>query len=97
MNRKNNDLIRRKFSGARLRQASAIAAAFITVVILAVAAKFPGLFGQFAKNTIVKAQLVVILLFVNFTFWNWKCPSCGRYLGHDINTPVCRKCGARLQ
>ena len=28
---------------------------------------------------------------------NWRCPSCGKYLGRSTNPNVCRKCGARFR
>jgi rRNA maturation endonuclease Nob1 len=28
---------------------------------------------------------------------NWRCPSCKKYLGKNINRHTCKQCGNRLQ
>ena len=40
---------------------------------------------------------LIVLLFVNFTAYNWRCPSCRKYLGSDIGRHSCRNCGVRLR
>jgi rRNA maturation endonuclease Nob1 len=40
---------------------------------------------------------VVIIAFIGFSAFNWRCPSCKRYLGADINRHMCKKCGTRLR
>jgi hypothetical protein len=32
-----------------------------------------------------------------FTFWNWRCPQCGRMIQRDLNPAECMRCGARLR
>jgi hypothetical protein len=90
------DRIKRTFSQVRMRQLVAIAAAVVGVLLGALVWRRPDLFGQFSKKNVMLSQFVVILSFINFTAWNWKCPSCKRYLGNDIGTDRCRKCGTRL-
>lgn len=34
---------------------------------------------------------------VLFSFFNWRCPACGHYLGNGFNPHFCSKCGAPLQ
>lgn len=43
------------------------------------------------------ALLAFVLGAVVFTFKNWQCPACDRYLGKGINPRFCTKCGAGLQ
>jgi hypothetical protein len=31
-----------------------------------------------------------------FSFLNWRCPSCNKYLGKAINPKFCSKCGTQL-
>ncbi len=39
----------------------------------------------------------VIVAAVIFSLLNWRCPSCGKYLGKGINPAFCPKCGIQLQ
>lgn len=34
---------------------------------------------------------------VGFSVWNWRCPSCDRYLGRNMNLKICGNCGFRLR
>lgn len=79
------------------RQLLAIAITLFLVLLLAVIHKRPDLFGAYPKGTLFVYQLVVIALFIGFTAFNWRCPSCKKYLGRDINKRVCRHCRARLK
>ena len=92
----NDDRVKRSFTRVRTRQLVAIAVAVVCVLLPAVMWTRQDLFGQFSKKDLVLFQIIMILLFVNFTSWNWKCPSCKCYLGADIGTGTCKKCGARL-
>jgi hypothetical protein len=40
---------------------------------------------------------VVILGFFGFSLVNWRCPSCGAYLGQRLNPRECNACGANLR
>ncbi len=44
---------------------------------------------------------VVFLVFVAgaliFSFRNWRCPACDRYLGKQMNPKFCSKCGVVLR
>lgn len=95
--RKDEEHVFRQFSIIKSRQLIATLLALSAVIVLAVVSKRPDLFGSLTKASAMKAQLFIILLFINFTAFNWKCPSCRKYLGSDIKKPTCRKCGVRLQ
>jgi len=45
----------------------------------------------------VPAFLILVAGAVVFSFQNWRCPACGRYLGKGLNPRFCQKCGAPLQ
>ena len=81
----------------RGRQLVAIAAALLLIIFLALIHNRSDLFGHVSKNTISAIELVVIAAFIGFSSANWRCPSCSRYLGQDINRSICKKCGARLR
>jgi len=79
------------------RQFIAIATALLLIVFLALLHNRPDLFGQLPKNAIMGAQLLVIAAFIGFSSANWRCPSCKKYLGANINRRICGKCGTRLR
>ena len=95
--KRDDSQIKSDFRLRQSRQLLAIAIALLGMVILALVYKRHDLFGEFPKSTIFGLQLVIIAVFAGFTAVNWRCPSCNKYLGHDINRRICKKCGARLQ
>ncbi|MBI4848809.1 MAG: hypothetical protein HY808_09585 [Nitrospirae bacterium] len=97
MQKRDDKQITREFWLRQGRQILAIAVALFLVLLLAVVYKRHDLFGEYPKNTLVAAQLVVITAFIGFTALNWRCPSCKKYLGKDIHKRVCRHCGTRLR
>jgi hypothetical protein len=89
--------IKREFWLRQGRQFLAIAVALFLVILMAVVYKRHDLVGEFSKNSLVAAQLVVIAAFIGFTAFNWRCPSCKKYLGSDIFRRACRHCKTRLR
>jgi len=87
----------REFEARQSRQFIAIAAALFLVMLCAVIYKRPDIFGEFSTTALFGAQALCIASFVGFTAQNWRCPSCGKYLGNDIIRRACKKCGARLR
>lgn len=94
---KDEQTVKREFIVRQTRQIIAIAVALFLVLLFAVLYKRPGLLGNFSKDTLSILQVLLVIAFLNFTAFNWRCPSCGKYLGSDISRHVCRRCGARLQ
>ena len=45
----------------------------------------------------VIAGLGLIVAMVAFSFWNWRCPACNKYLGRGSAPTFCSKCGAALK
>jgi hypothetical protein len=88
--------IKKVFAVKRSRQVVAISVAIALLIITTLLYRLD-LFVQFTKGALVKAQFLIILLFVNFTALNWRCPSCRKHLGSDIGRQSCRRCGARLR
>ena len=39
----------------------------------------------------------VALASVAFSFWNWRCPACGKYLGRGLSPRFCSRCGVELR
>lgn len=97
MEKKDRNRTMQDFRLRQNRQFIAIAAALFLVLLSAVIYRRPDLFGEFSKSTLFGAQVAIIAAFIGFTGFNWRCPSCTRYLGNDINRRICKKCGARLR
>lgn len=89
--------IMQEFRVRQNRQFIAIAIALFAVLLCAVIYKRPDLFGEYSKSTLFGVQAIIIASYVGFTSYNWTCPSCGKYLGADINRQICKKCGGRLR
>ena len=87
----------REFAVRRTRQIIAIVAVLFLVLLPAVFYKQPDLLGAFSKDVLVPVQILIVLAFINFTAFNWQCPSCKKYLGNNLNKRVCKQCGARLR
>ncbi len=95
--KKDDEQIKQEFHIRQNRQFMAIAAALFSVLLCAVAYRRPDLFGEYSKGTLFAAQAIIIASYIGYTSQNWKCPSCGKGLGSDINRKICKKCGAGLQ
>ncbi len=94
---KDEKQIMRKFHQRQSRQILAMAVAMFLVLLCAVLYKRPDLVGTISKTTLFGVQAAVIILFIGFTIYNWRCPSCGKSLGNDVFRNVCKKCGVRLK
>ena len=95
--KKHDHRITREFRLRQTRQIIAVAIALFLVLLFAVMYKRPDIFGMFSAGTLGAVQIILIAAFIGFTVVNWRCPSCGKHLGSDINRNVCKKCGIRLQ
>jgi hypothetical protein len=85
------------FGVRRGRQLLAIGVALCLVFFLAMLHKSPTILGEFSKNTLFGAQVIVIAVVIGFSSFNWRCPSCNKYMGNDVGMRICRKCGSRLR
>ncbi len=97
MSKKDGRHIMQDFGVRRARQLLATGVALFLVLFLAMLYSRTTVLGEFSKNAIFGAQAIVIAVFVGFSSVNWRCPSCNKYLGNDMNRRVCRKCGSRLR
>lgn len=97
MVKRDEQAIRREFTVRQTRQIIAIAVALFFVLLLAVISKRPDLFGNFSKGSLTALQVLLVIVFISFTAFNWRCPSCRKYLGSNIHRRVCKRCGARLR
>jgi hypothetical protein len=97
MQKRDNNKIMQAFQLRQSRQLLAMGLTLFLLLLLVLIYKRSDIFGEFSKNNIITAQIILITVFVGFSFFNWRCPSCNKYLGSDINKRICKKCGIRLQ
>jgi hypothetical protein len=95
--KRGNEDIMRDFALRRGRQHLAIAVTLFLLLFLTLLYSRPNLLGELSKNNAIAAQIVVIAAFICFSAYNWRCPSCDKYLGADINRRSCKGCGTMLQ
>jgi len=88
--------IRAEFAKRQGRQSVANAAAMLLIVVFALLYARPAWLGLNSRGTIFPAQIVVIAVFIGFTYRNWRCPACNRHLGGDLYRHICGKCRVRL-
>ena len=87
---------KRQFSARRKRQIFLA----VPIVVLAVCVRIFS--GEMRKSGIpdtvwITSFLVLVLGAIVFSFRNWRCPACDRYLGRSIGPSFCPKCGVALQ
>ncbi|MDH4161718.1 MAG: hypothetical protein OEW15_03390 [Nitrospirota bacterium] len=99
MNDRNSEKerIMNQYRVRQTRQILAITAAIFLVLLAAVIHKRPDLFGTYSRSSLFAAQAITIAVFLGFTNWNWRCPSCAAFLSSDIYRRRCKKCGTHLQ
>ena len=93
---RSGEQIRAEFAKRQGRQSVAIAAAMLLIIVFAILYARPGWLGPNSRGTIFSAQVVVIAVFIGFTYHNWRCPACNRHLGGDLHRHLCGKCRVRL-
>jgi hypothetical protein len=97
MQKRDNKQIMWDFKLRQSRQLLAIGVTMFFILLLTLFYKHPDYIGEFSKNTIFTLQSMFIAVFIGFSAFNWRCPSCKKYLGNNIARHTCKKCGARLQ
>ena len=95
--KKDNRQIMQVFRLRQTRQFLAIAVALVLLLFSTLIYKRVDLFGEVSKNTIFAAQAIIIAAFIGFSYVNWRCPSCDKYLGSNIHRHTCKHCGTRLR
>ncbi len=97
MEDKDETPVMKEFRRRQTRQIITVAVALFLVLLAAVIRKRPDIFGAVSLQSLFAGQAIVIAAFIGFTVMNWRCPSCGKHLGGNIDRRRCGKCGALLQ
>jgi len=97
MQKRDDNQIMQDFRLRQSRQFLAMALILFLLLFLVLIYKRTDIFGEFSKDNIVVSQIILIAVFIGFSVFNWRCPSCNKYLGCDINRRICNKCGIKLR
>ena len=87
-----------EFQKRKLRQMMAAIPGVLVIVFLLAAEKAgpEGLVG-IPIFVLGPVGIAIILAIVAFSLFNWRCPSCKKYLGKRMSPRFCAKCGVQLQ
>jgi hypothetical protein len=86
-----------QFSERRTRQIIVAVPLIGMVVLFALADEASQTVAGLPMAVFLPAFLVVVVGALVFSFRNWRCPACDRYLGKGSNPHFCPKCGVALQ
>lgn len=86
------------FKKRRRRQLIASVPMFI-LLVLVLLAEDPQRADRLGLPPVVifPAFFAYVIGMLAFSWFNWRCPSCRRYLGKGISPKFCTRCGAQLQ
>ena len=91
-----NKEITEAFKRKRARQIMAVAPFVLAfIALLSVEHNSSSIFGL-PRNIVLGIAFALIISILIFSFVNWRCPSCNKYLGKAINPKFCSKCGVQL-
>jgi len=86
-----------EFKKRRTRQIMAVGPIILAfIALLSVEGNPTGIFGL-PQNIVLSITFAVIISVLIFSLFNWRCPSCNKYLGKAINPKFCAKCGVQLR
>ena len=95
LNRSNVEIIE-EFKKKRIRQIIAVGPIILAfIALLSVEGNPTAIFGL-PPNTVLTISFALIISVLIFSLFNWRCPSCNKYLGKAINPKFCAKCGVQL-
>lgn len=91
-------IIKQKFKQRKIRQIIIVVLIIPIMILLLQIKKNPDseIFGL-NYDQIGIVSLIIIGAAVIFSFINWRCPNCNKYLGRRMNINNCSNCGAELR
>jgi hypothetical protein len=94
----NEELIKSNFAKRKKRQLI-LTLPFVVVVIcfLILARTDTTAIAGIPKDILLPITVILMVLGLIFSFFNWRCPNCSHYLGRTFNPGFCTKCGSKLQ
>ena len=90
--------LREEFARRRTRQWILVIPMVIAVIAIRAAGDSDNAsFWGMPTSAVIGIGFALILGAIAFSLWNWRCPSCSKYLGKGINPSFCSKCGFKLK
>jgi hypothetical protein len=87
-----------QFAARHRRQLMVSGPLIILIILLVTANESTGLVLDIIPTAIFAPVFIVALLgALIFSFKNWRCPACNKYLGKAFNPRFCSTCGAVLR
>ena len=87
-----------QFANRRRKQLMVSVPLIILVVLFATVNEKTGLvLGTIPISIFTPIFVVAVVGALIFSFKNWRCPACKRYLGKAFNPSFCSKCGVGLR
>jgi hypothetical protein len=84
-----------EFAKKRRLQLLIIAPMFLILIVIVFFPAYGKEIGLTPEN-LKYGLLYYVILAVGLSFYNWRCPACGKYLGRSLWIKYCSKCGAPL-
>lgn len=97
MAKKNSNDIKKEFAVV-IRNAKITAFIFFLLLAPNIVMQVKGLeeIAGLPKDTWFNAAIAGFVIYMAYTFFLWKCPSCGKYPGRGWFRKNCEKCGVEL-
>lgn len=89
--------LRSEFAKRRRRQLLALIPVAAVVAVFFTANEKTGTSPLGPIAVVMPLALAVLVGVVIFSFANWRCPACKKYLGRSLNPRFCSDCGVELR
>jgi membrane protein YdbS with pleckstrin-like domain len=91
--------IKQEFKRRRTRQLIVIFPVIISLIVICYLRYFMKNRSEYSVVELLAIVIAGVILAVIgvFSLFNWRCPSCNRYLGRSINPRFCPRCGISLR
>jgi len=88
--------VRSEFSRRRRNQLILLVPVFAAMFIAIASDERQAVYG-IPVATLLPTAIVLVVVAIAFSLYNWRCPACARYLGRSLNPRYCIRCGVQLR
>lgn len=87
-----------EFKAKRKKQIFAALILIAVMIYIIIAGEKPELRSPgIPEKYLIYGIIGIFVAIAGFSFKNWRCPVCNKYLGRGINPESCKNCGAKLR